>query len=109
MDIETEYKINRLIIRLNRYSNFNWKVYFLKTFGLLFVLFLIMIFTMPGFFDGFDILTIVAINLWIMVLVCSILTPILHFYYRYRTEKVKKELDQLININNERAKETTIK
>ena len=61
-----------------------------------------MVVAIPGFFENLDIATIFAINLWIMILVCSILTPTIFFLYRYRYDKVKTELEQLLKIEMEK-------
>jgi hypothetical protein len=64
-----------------------------------------MVVAIPGFFENLDIVTIFAINLWIMILVCSILTPTFFFLYRYRYDNVKTELERLKKIEIERKNE----
>lgn len=95
MDIETEFRLSRLKLRIKRYKYFDWNKYFLKTFCVLLLFFIIMLITIPDFFIKINLITLIAINLWIMLLVCSILTQFFYFWYKFKYVKGMNEFKEL--------------
>ena len=112
MDIEIDLRLQRNILRLKRFERFNWKFYFLKTFGFLFLLNLIIFATIPRNLSSSALLTQFALSLWIIILVCKIFTPIITYWYHSRQKKVVTEIlhltklkqDMLINDSEEKQK-----
>ncbi len=96
MDRELEFKIELNKRKLIRLAKFNWKRYFLKTFGSLLVFFLIFIIIIPKNFFTLEPLKVMAIGLLIMLLVCAIVTPIMVYWIRSKYNQTRLILDELL-------------
>jgi hypothetical protein len=103
MDLEIEYKIQRNKLRINRYKNFNWKTYFLRTFGFLLLLDLFMFLTVPMNLSNSERIDLLAISLWIILLVCVIFTPLIAYWNKLRFKTITEELKQLKEYKRIRA------
>ena len=95
MNNELEIKIQRNELRLQRYKNFNWKKYFLKTFAFLLILDIFMFTTVPQDLSNSEFLLQLAISLWVMLLVCAFFTPIIGYWYQHLSKKIIGQLDYL--------------
>ena len=103
MDLEIDYKIQRNKLRIKRYRNFNWKNYFLRTFGFLLVLDLFMFLVVPMNMSSSERIGLLAISLWIILLVCAIFTPIIAYWNKSRFKNIRQELQQLREYKKIRA------
>lgn len=105
---ELDFEIQRNKLRLKRYNIFNWKVYFLKTFAFLLFLDVLIFLFVPQNLPASTLLTELALSLWAILMVCSIFTPIIGYWYRWRRKQVLarlillKDKKKLTNEHNEK-------
>jgi hypothetical protein len=79
-------------MRIERYKRFDWKKYFLRTFGFLLVLDIIMLATIPQTLTNLELLWEIAISLWVMLLVCVIFTPLIGYWYKTRQKNATEQI-----------------
>jgi hypothetical protein len=94
--LENDYRIELNFRRLKRFDRFDWKVHFLKTFGSLFLFFIIIILIAPKGFFTVDYLALIAIGLWVMLAVCAIVTPTMAYVYMIKYKRILNELEGLL-------------
>lgn len=92
MTIDLDFKIQRNKMRIERYKQFNWKTYFLRTFGFLLVLNIFMFLTVPQNLSTLELLWEIAISLWVILLVCIIFSPMIGYWYKTRHKNAIEQI-----------------
>jgi hypothetical protein len=91
-----EFDLLRCKLRLKRYKQFNWARYFLQIFVLQLVLIFIWVLLFPGDFNTYEPFEFLGIILLVILFVCTVLTPIITFWYKYRIKVVERLMNNLL-------------
>jgi hypothetical protein len=96
LDRADEYKIEFYKRRLLRLKNFNWKRYFTQTFIFLLIFFGTFLILSPENLFHTDLWTLIIVGFIVVILVCSLLTPMIYFVYKLKYRKTIIKLDNLL-------------
>ncbi len=96
MNRAVDFDILRCKLRLKRLNNFIWWRYFIKIFILQLTVVLLWLILFPNDFEEYQPFELLGIIFVVILFVCAVLTPIITFWYKYRTKNIGRRLDQLL-------------
>lgn len=106
---EIDFKLQRNRLKLKRYRRFDWKIHFLKTFAFLLVLDIFMLLLQPLELSQSEFLILLAISLWAIILVCTIFSPIITYWYRNKRKFLITQIQQLLEMKKLKVDHETTK
>jgi len=109
LNSEIDFKLQRNRLKLKRYRRFDWKIHFLKTFAFLLLLDTFMFLLQPLELSNSEFLILLAISFWAIILVCTIFSPIITFWYRNKRKYLIAQIQQLIEMKKFKTDHENVK